>query len=142
MSVEENLQKVDAIVEAFNPHDWDRFAGLFAESAVLYAPDLPEPLKGRDALRERFQGLEKAFPDLHIEKLRTIGQGDWVCAEFSSTGTHKGPLPGPGGQTIPATNKTTRDPVAVVFKFEGGQITEAHEYRDVLGMMTQLGLAP
>ncbi len=142
MSVEENLQKVDAIIEAFNPHDWDRFAGLFAESAVVYVPDSPEPLKGRDALRERFQGLEKAFPDIHIEKVRTIGQGDWVCAEFISTGTHEGPLPGPGGQTIPATNKTARDPVAVVFKFEGGQITEAHEYRDVLGMMAQLGLAP
>ncbi len=142
MSVEENLQMVDAIIEAFNPHDWDRMAGLFAESAVLNVPEIPEPLKGRDALRERFQALEKAFPDIHMEKVRTIGQGDWVCAEFDSTATHKGPLPGPGGQTIPATNKTARFPVAVVFKFEGGQITEAHEYRDVLGLMAQLGLAP
>ncbi len=143
MSVEENLQRIDAIVEAFNAHDWDRHAGLFAESAVLHGPDLPDPLKGRNAIRERFQGLEKAFPDIHIEEVvRTIAQGDWVSAEFSSTATHKGPLPGPGGQTIPATNKTTRDQVAVVFKFEGGQVTEAHEYRDVLGMMAQLGLAP
>ena len=51
-----------------------------------------------------------AFPDLHIETVRSFGQGDWVCVEWVVTGTHTGPLMGPGGETIPATNKTARVP--------------------------------
>ena len=142
MSVEENLQVADADFEALNDHDLDRYLGVHAESFVLYAPDSPEPRKGREALREWIQGFVNAFPDLRVERERSFGQGDWVCVEYTVTGTHKGPLPGPGGEMIPATNKAVRLPGSVVFKVEGGKITEAHEYYDILGMMAQLGLAP
>lgn len=149
MSVEENLRKIDASIEAFNARDMDRFVGLQAESSARHAPPAPEPRKGRDALRDylqglanAFQGLVNAFPDGQIEKVRAFGQGDWTIAELAFTGTHTGPLPGPGGEAIPATNKPVRLPYAVVSKFEGGEVTEEHEYWDQLGFMAQLGLAP
>ena len=142
MSVDENLQKVDASIEAFNDRDLDRFVGLRAESSVRHAPPAPEPLKGRDALREYLQGFVDAFPDGQIEKVRAFGQGDWTIVELAFTGTHTGPLPGPGGEAIPATNKPVRLPYCVVIKFEGGEVTEEHEYWDQLGFMAQLGLAP
>ncbi len=62
--------------------------------------------------------------------------------EYTITGTHTGPLMGPGGETIPATNKPIRIQGLTVSKFEGGEITEEHDYSDQLGMMAQLGLAP
>ena len=142
MSVEENLQVIDADFEAINAQDWDRFLGLHSESHVLYAPDSPEPRKGREALREWIQGYATAFPDLRVETVRSFGQGDWVCVEWVVTGTHTGPLMGPGGETIPATNKTARVPGSSVFKVEGGEITEDREYYDLLGLMAQLGLVP
>ena len=142
MSVEENIRVANADFEALNAQDWDRYLGLHAESFVLYAPDSPEPRKGRAALREWIQGFVNAFPDLRAETVRSFGQGDWVCVEYNVSGTHKGPLAGPGGEAIPATNKPIRLPGTVVFKVEGGEITEAHEYYDILGMMAQLGLAP
>ena len=142
MSVEENLQKVDAMIEAFNDHDLDRFVELHAESFVHHDPALPEPLKGHRALREFFQGSVTAFPDIQVEKERVFGQGDWVCVEFTFSGTHRGPLLGPGGEMIPATNKPVRFKDCVVLKFEGGEVTEEREYYDHLGLMTQLGLAP
>jgi steroid delta-isomerase-like uncharacterized protein len=142
MSVEENLRKIESAVDALNAHDWDRFVELHAESVVLAGPDIPEPLKGRDALRERFRGLANAFPDIQVEKERAFGQGDWAVLEVTVTGTHKGPLPGPGGEMVPATNRPVRFKNCVVFNFEGGELTEAREYWDQLGMMAQLGLAP
>ncbi len=76
------------------------------------------------------------------EVKQAFGQGDWVFVEFTMTGTHKAPLKGPGGQTFPATNKPVRMNVGGAIKFEGGKITEEHNYFDLLGMMIQLGLAP
>ena len=142
MSVEENLRLIKDGYEAFNAHDWDRFFEGYAESLVVHAPDLLEPLKGLAAYREWIQTFDTAFPDQCFEEVRTFGQGDWVCTEAIFEGTHTGPLPGPGGETIPATNKEVRNPAAFVFKFEGGKITEQRNYVDQLSYLAQLGLAP
>ena len=142
MSVEENLQKVEAAYEAFNAQDWDRYFELYAESAVFSGPAFPEPLKGRAAVREGIEGLLTAIPDFRLKKERSFGQGDWVCREYTSTGTHTGPLKGQGAETIPATNKPVRLQGCSVYKFEGGEVTENHDYFYMLGFMAQLGLAP
>ena len=142
MSVEDNMRVIDAADKAFTAKDWDRFLGLHAESVVLYAPPLPEPLKGRAALKEFVQGFVKAFPDLSAEKVRSFGQGDWVAREYRTSGTHHGPLASPDGKTIPATHKRFQISECDVFKVEGGKITEVHLYFDQLGYLAQLGLAP
>ena len=136
------MQTINKIVEAYNARDWDRVAKIHAESVVGWSPDRLEPRKGRAAIREEFAGYAAAFPDSRLRTERVFGQEDWVCAEFAFTGTHKGPLPGPGGQTVPATNRPLHLKYAVVFKFKGGEVTERQEYFDLLGMMAQLGLAP
>ncbi|MFQ6012848.1 MAG: ester cyclase [Thermoplasmata archaeon] len=141
MSVEENERVIDRADEAFNAQEWDRYFELFAESVVWHSPS-PEPLKGRAALREAFEGFVAAFPDTRIKKERSFGQGDWVCREYTFAGTHTGPLKGPDGETIPATNKPVRLQGCGVYKVEGGEITETRDYFDQLGFMAQLGLAP
>ncbi|MEE9164474.1 MAG: ester cyclase, partial [Thermoplasmata archaeon] len=92
--------------------------------------------------REAAEMFVTAFPDARSKKERSFGQGDWVCQEYTITGTHTGPLKGPGGEAIPATNQPVRLRGCGVYKFEGGEITEEHDYSDSLGMMAQLGLAP
>lgn len=81
-----------------------------------------------------------AFPDLHSEKVRSFGRGEWVCGEFVITGTHKGSLQGPGGKTVPAAGKVVQFPLCIASKFEGGEIVEYHGYFDRLGFLAQLGL--
>ena len=142
MSVEENERVIDRADEAFNAQDWDRYYELYAESVVSYGPVSPEPLKGRAAIREFGEGYINAFPDMRGKKERSFGQGDWVSREYTITGTHTGPLPGPGGETIPATNKPLRLQLCSVYKVEGGEITEVRNYLDMLGFMAQLGLVP
>ena len=141
MSVEENLRLLRDSTEAFRAHDWDRMWEHFAESVVYHGPESPEPLKGRAALREQFEGYWAAFSDFRV-KTDSFGQGDWVCQEYIFTGTHTGPLKGPGGETIPATGKPLRMEGCTLYKFEGGEIVELRDYSDLLGMMTQLGLVP
>ena len=142
MSVEENLRLVDASIEAINAKDLDRLVGLYATSAIEYDPRLTEPLKGRAAIREFIKPYFTAFPDAHVRKERAFGHGDWICYEAVFTATHTGPFAGPGGQTVPATNKRVRLTGCTVAKVEGGEFTEVHNYFDQLAMMTQLGLAP
>ncbi len=142
MSVESNLRIMDEIEKAVNARDWERFEELHSESVVEYSPQKPEGSKGIAAHRESVEGLFNAFPDMRGKVTRTFGQGDWVSAEIEFTGTHKGPLNGPGGETIPPTNKPLRMTVSSVVKVEGGRITEEHTYFDMFGMMAQLGLAP
>lgn len=142
MSIQENVKLVETGIEAFNAQDWDRFFAISDESVVIYAPDLEEPLKGLEAYRDRFEGSPEAFPDQHIETRRVFGQGDWVIMEGVFTGTNGGTFTGPDGQEAGPTNKRVELPIALIFKVEGGKVTEEHDYYDNLTLMGQLGLAP
>ncbi len=142
MSVEENLRMIRTGIDALNARDWEGFDQMHAESVVVYSPQTAEPTKGISAHRDAMQGLLTAFPDLRFKEERSFGQGDGVCTMWTGTGTHTGPLKGPGGQTIPATNKPVRISICSVAKMEGGKLTEEHNYFDMLGMMAQLGVAP
>ncbi len=142
MSVEENVRIVDAQADAFNEGDLDRCLGFYAESVVRYVPGMPEPLRGRDALREVVETFYAAFPDIHAEKVRSFGQGDWVCRENLVTGTHRGPLPTPNGETIQPKSSPIRIPICHVYRLVNGKIVEDYQYMDMLTLLSQLGAAP
>ncbi len=108
----------------------------------MHTPALFEPAKGSAAIRDYFTSIAAAFPDAVYEKAGALSRENKVCLEFIRTGTHLGPLPGPAGGEIPATNKRARIYGSYVFKLEGGVITEVHEFYDQLGVMAQLGLTP
>lgn len=113
---------------------------FYAESALHFQPNRPEPLRGYDAIREDYlKSTFIPFPDVKIEKVRAFGKGNWICIEMIMTGTHTGPL-GEGDEVIPPTNKSIRVPICIVAKVEDGKITESHEYNDQLGFLAQLGL--
>src|SRR5437899_10327464 len=92
MTDEQNLHLVDAAFEAINERNWDHLWGLHVDNIVMSSPDLPEPVKGREAVQERLQAWGEALPDLSWTRVRGFGQGDWVCIELVISGTHKGQL--------------------------------------------------
>jgi len=142
MSVEENLKVIQAIDEASSRRDWDAFASHHTEDVISHSPMRPEPTKGVTAHLEAVQGLMSAFPDSKLTREQIFGQGDWAYVGYTLTGTHKGPLPGPGGKTIPPTNKTIKIPLGSALRFENGKIAEEHIFFDRLGMLVQLGVQP
>ncbi len=113
---------------------------VHAEDVALYTPENPEPLRGRDSIRHWYGGFVNGFPDMSVKRERLFAHGEWVCGEYAISGTHTGPVPGPGGQEIPVTNERVKISSATVYRVQGGNVTEVHEYFDQLSYLTQLGL--
>ena len=139
MSVKENLRLIDKIVTNLNARDWDRFSEGFAKSVLVHEPGA-KPTRGREPIVESFRVFFSCFPDAQIKKVRSFGQGDWICIEVVFQGTNKGPLTFSDGKTVRPTNKAARVEIAVVAEIQDGKITVYHEYWDRLGMFAQLGL--
>jgi predicted ester cyclase len=142
MSVEENLKVFDELNEIVKKRDWETFGTHHTEDVITYSPMRPEPTRGIPAHTEAIKGIFDAFPDVEMKTDKLFGHDEWVFASFTFTGTHKGPLPGPGGKTIPPTNKKVKIPIANAIRFVNGKIAEEHTYLDRLSMFEQLGLNP
>ncbi|HKZ48173.1 MAG TPA: ester cyclase [Thermoplasmata archaeon] len=142
MAGQTSLQVIEGAEKALRANDWTRFGELHAENVVLHAPDQPEPVMGRAAVIEWYRGFTTAFPDLNPARTSVVAQGDWIAAEYNVTGTHTGTLAGPGGLPIPPTNKAVAVANAAFYKIREGKIVEIHEYFDLAGFMSQLGLGP
>src|SRR5574342_61094 len=54
---------------AWNAHDPDAVAAVFAEDAVLREAGRPEEIRGRAAIRARAAALLGAFPDFRLERV-------------------------------------------------------------------------
>jgi steroid delta-isomerase-like uncharacterized protein len=136
-----NKQTLDKAVAAFNAHDAAQFAALYADDAIVYDPQYPEPLKGRAAVEQDMADFYRAFPDATNRLAVNIEDGNVVAARFSITGTHSGPLALPTGE-VPATGKRLTFEGGVFSRFNGqGLIVEEHRYYDVAGQAAQLGIA-
>lgn len=142
MSLEENLKVFEDLDEVVRKRDWEAFGAHHTEDVISYSPMRPEPTKGVEAHKKAVQGLYTAFPDMEMKRDKSFGEGEWIFASYTLTGTHKGPLPGPGGKDLPPTNKSVKVPMGTATRFENGRIAEEHIYFDRLTMLAQLGITP
>lgn len=73
-----NTDVVDALVRAYNAHDADAFAELFAEDAVAYDhPGIPAQ-RGREEIRAVYRQAFARFPDNRTVVVHRIVMGDYV----------------------------------------------------------------
>jgi steroid delta-isomerase-like uncharacterized protein len=127
-------------IDSFNKKDLERLMALYAGNCRNAQPHLPQPLKGRAATEKGFGAFFQAFPDGKMKVSKLVVKGDMAAMEWSFTGTHGGPMAGPGG-TIPATNKKVVVKGAEFTRHNAkGQIVEERGYFDVAGFMAQLGV--
>lgn len=143
MSVEEKLQLMKTLDDAWNNQDWDTFRKRHTENVIVRWLGQSEPTRGLNAHRNEGIEMFKIFPDNHVENnpyKMLFGQGDWTCSIAIFTGTHKGPMTSEG-KTIPPTNKKFQVDFCTVAHWKNGQIDEENLFYDNIGMMKQLGLA-
>ena len=141
MSVHENSRIIEEWFAAVNAHDFDRYIGLFSDDLVQRSTMNPEPVRGKDAARQQFEGLIAAFPDYHIELKNAVVSDDQFVSELEASGTHEGPLNlRPGAQPLPATGKHFRTQGIFVATVKDGKVVEVHQYPNLMGLMMQLGL--
>ena len=125
--------------EAWNAHDADGVAAGYAEDAVLYDVALPEPLRGRAAIRDSVAGYLAAFPDFHVEDLGDpIVSGNRAAQEWKVIGTNDGELMG-----MPPTGKSATTYGCGTVEFgDDGLIHRAGNYWNAAALMQQLGVMP
>jgi steroid delta-isomerase-like uncharacterized protein len=130
----------DLMLGTWNDQDIDAFLSHCADDIVWHDVALPEPLRGKEAAAQYFQGWMTAFPDFHANPINRVIGEDSVAVEVVFGGTNTGPLQ-MGEDTVPATGKTVSTKGAYFAIARDGKLAEMHTYPDLMGMMMQLGLA-
>jgi steroid delta-isomerase-like uncharacterized protein len=126
----------DRTYAAWNAHDADGVASVFAEDAVLIEAGQPQAVRGRAAIRARAAALLAAFPDFRLERVVLIVDGERHADRWVMTGTHRGELFG-----IPPTGRTVRVEGATFTRMGAhGLVVEDVHYVDYAGLLRQLGV--
>lgn len=124
----------DATYAAWNAHDADAVAAVFAEDTILREAGRPGELRGRDAVRARAVMLLTAFPDFRLERIELVIDGHRHADRWVMTGTHRGELFG-----IPPTGRTVRIEGATFTRMDdGGLVAEDVHFADLGALMAQM----
>lgn len=142
MTVEDNLRLIKRVYKAINDRDWDTVFALHSKDHLRFDTNRSEPTKGLKLYREYVVGFADSFPDLHIEVVRAFGQGDMVCDEHITSGTHNGPMKSADGKTIPPSGKSFKIRNCHIYKITDGKIIETWRYLDQMVFLSQLDLIP
>jgi steroid delta-isomerase-like uncharacterized protein len=130
------LEVNDRTYAAWNAHDPDAVAAVFAEDAVLREAGRPDAVRGRAAIRARAAALLAAFPDFRLERVVLVVDGDRHADRWIMTGTHQGELFG-----IPPTGRPVRVEGATFTRLgANGLVIEDVHHVDYAGLLAQLGL--
>ena len=97
----------------------------------LYAPELAP------AARRWIAPFRSSFPDVRMEVVELIAEGDKVVGRFTCSATHLGAWLG----HAPTGRRFERVDEVSIFRLRDGQIVYAWSLEDTLGRLQQLGLA-
>jgi predicted ester cyclase len=118
----------------------------YADAGTVLHPDaqVSTPLGGAmsvDAWLDVNRSFAAAFPDGRHTLTEIVVDGDRVAVEGAWSGTHTGPMAGPGGE-IPPTGRSAVLPFCTVATVRGDRIAAVAVYFDQMSMLGQLGLVP
>jgi steroid delta-isomerase-like uncharacterized protein len=138
MTMRQNKEVVEELIDAFNEGDFDRAHELFAPEYVNHNPP-PFPGVGADraGVVQAMRIFREGFPDAHAKLTHLVAEGDIVVAHDIVAGTHDGNF----GE-VPATGKQASVEFIHIFRVLNGKIVERWGLVDVMGLMQQLGVAP
>ena len=119
MSNEISLERLDALVEAFNRKDLDTIVAAFAEDGEFLLAAGPEPFGarfvGRDEIRAGLAARFAAVPDIRWSDGRHWIFGDKALSEWRVQGTL------PDGRRLDCLG-------CDLWEFRGGQVTKKDTY--------------
>lgn len=136
MGVAENKE----LVRRFYEEVWDRghveFAhDVFADDYVRHdlRPTQADP--GGAGMAKIAADFRRAFPDAHWHVDLVFGEGDYVVARWTATGTFSAPW----GEVEPTGRSATFSGVNIYRFDSNGKVAELWNHRDDLGFMEQVG---
>ena len=130
-------QTAEALVAAWNAHDPD-------QAAALYAPDFegtdvaqPEPQRGPRDIRRITGFYFRAFPDLQVTVDDRVITGDRVVLVWTWQGTHRATF-----MRIPPTGRVVAVRGTTILTIRAGLIRASTRIWDLAGLLRGLGLLP
>jgi len=132
-------QAPEAVVREWFEQLWnqkkiDTIERLFASDGIAHGLS-GEEMKGPEGFRAFYTSFSEAFPDLHIEVLRAIVQGEFVVTHSRVTGMHTGHTLG-----VAATGRPVVFEGMTIVRVVDGKIVEGWNCYDFLSMYQQLGV--
>lgn len=128
-------------LNGWNTHSVEKVVELYAEDVELHSPEAPQPVRGKNGVRENVRGWIEAFPDVNGDLQTEIRDGPNVAVLLHFSGTHKGALELKPGEPVGATHKKVQMPVAVFLTLDDEErIVKERDVFDLAGMAQQLGL--
>jgi steroid delta-isomerase-like uncharacterized protein len=123
--------------ELFNAHDLSMVDEWVAEGSVDHSA-APGTSDGPQGVREVFERMWSAFPDIAFEVEDVIADGSKVVCVGMMRGTHEG-----GFQGMEPTGKRFEAQQVHILSFDDkGRMTEHLAVRDDVAMLQQLGVLP
>src|SRR4029453_6963277 len=102
----------------------------------------PGDVKGADNIVKGSQDFPKIFPDGHGTPQLILAHGPHVAGVYVLAGTNTGPMMGPDGKEMPATNKTFSQLFAHMVELDSeGKATREIGIQDSGTFMNHLGLS-
>ena len=132
MSTEQNKSIVRRYLEeVYNKNNPAVLDELCAPNYARYLAS-GAPLK-RDQQRQRLAGMRAAFPDIHLDIVRLLGEGDFVTLQVVVRGTHRGAFMG-----IEGTGREIAVPAIDIVRVENDKMVEHWGGMDSAVLMQQL----
>jgi steroid delta-isomerase-like uncharacterized protein len=119
------------LVAAWNSHNSDAVAALFADDAVYVDYPLGLSVTGREQIRAVARGFFDAVPDLRLEWVNGSLKGGNGTLEYFFSGTDVG---------VFGTGKRFAFYGVLVLDTHGTEITGNRDYYDLATIMQQLGI--
>jgi len=135
MSEKENIQLAEQAIAALNARDIDRYLQRIDESYIGESETAPGPIRGPEGVRQNFNMLLTAFPDLHLEIEQILATADHVVTRVRITGTQRGSFAG-----IAPTNKSVSWRGCTVSEVRNGKVVRSRVYADNASVFQQLGV--
>ena len=127
---------VEQHIRLENEHDLEGVLGTFGETASYDDEPWDEHYKGRDGVRQFYEQLMKALPDLEIAVQRRHTAEDAVLVEAVIRGTHLSSWRG-----LPATGRRVEFPLCGVYTFDDeDRLAGERIYYDRGSVLRQLGV--
>ena len=133
---EQNEAIIYQVLALIDERNLDAAFELYALDYIYHGPGGQE-LRGRDSIRGLWEVFLAGFPDLHSTVEDMVSEGDKVALRWRIDGTHTGEFLG----VAPSNAKITLD-VTEIFRIADGQLVEAWDQYDRLGLMQQIGAIP
>jgi predicted ester cyclase len=144
MTAEQSVDFYRNCWDLFNAKAWDSFQNCYTPDATSESVDSGQPpAKGRAAIIEAAKATVAPNPDVHGELQLVLASGQHLVSVALWKGTHTAPMPGPGGQSIPATGKTFGFLMAHTVELDAGRTAAQADadYVEVGTLLGQLGLS-